>query len=760
MKENNNSPYAIEYDLTNCDKEPVHLIRYVQPHALLIACHPDDWNIKFISNNCSTFLGKSASEYLNKDLRIFLPADIVAQILRKIKTADSFSENGPIPFPGFYNGETYNLIPHINDTGLLVLEIEPQSDNVRSIDFQMKMGAAISRLQSESRLSKVFELAAIEVKKVTGFDRVMVYKFDEEGHGTVIAEALNEGLEPYLGLRYPASDIPQQARDLFIKNQVRFISDLRAEPAILRPLLHEETGKPFDQTYCAARGTSPIHVEYLLNMGVRGSMTIAILKQGKLWGLFACHHRDKIWLDYSVRYLIKFMGQVISGHLVINSALQYKDDLLDVQITKNRLLEQMNTEWDVTIGLTQGDAVFTDLIECAGGAIYNEKNIVKIGDCPDNHILKLIAKKIDATHENLVWESNHLIEDLPELEGQLGETAGALILTISEEHSRQYLMWFRNEKKHTVNWGGNPDKSVVKKEKGQRLSPRKSFEKWVQEVGNQSEKWKSGEINIAIDLRSDIKEFFLKKYKELQIANENLLMAYDELDSFSYTVAHDLRAPLRSIRGFSQILLEDYEERLDDYGKNVIDVILKNTDKINLYINEILKMARLGRQRLSLQELDMNKLINVCYQDMILVEKLTYLNRKIKFSIESEIPPMLVDPVSIKQVFENIIGNAIKYTRSKEEAEIKISYKLVNSFHEIRIVDNGIGFEDDYKDKVFEIFSRLTTDKNFEGTGVGMAIAKKIIKKHNGSLDCFSKEGEGATFIVNLPINMRGGHND
>lgn len=752
MTESNNSPYAIEYDLTNCEKEPVHLIRYVQPHALLVACNRDDWSIKFISNNCTTFLGKSVSDYLNEDLRIFLPADIVAQIIRSISANDKFSENGTIPFPGFHDGETYNLLAHINDAGLLVLEIEPQSENIRSIDFQMKMGVAISRLQSENKLTKVFEIAATEVKNVTGFDRVMVYRFDEEGHGTIIAEALNEGLEPYLGLRYPASDIPQQARDLFIKNQVRFISDLRAEPAILRPALHQETGESFDQSYCAARGTSPIHVEYLLNMGVRGSMTIAILKHGQLWGLFACHHYDKIWLDYSVRNLIKFMGQVISGHLVINSALQYKGDLLNAQIVKNRLLEQMHAEWDVTIGLTEGSAVFTDMIECAGGAIYSEKEILKIGDCPDDDILNIIAEKVDSSHENLIWESNYLIRDLPELEGKIGKTAGALILTISEEHSRQYLMWFRNEKKHTVNWGGNPDKSVVKQEKGQRLSPRKSFKKWAQEVENQSEKWKSNEIKIAIDLRSDIKEFFLKKYKKLQIANENLLVAYDELDSFSYTVAHDLRAPLRSIKGFSQILMEDYEDKLDDYGKNVIDVILKNTDKINLYIDEILKMARLGRQRLNLQELDMNKLINSCYQDMILVEKLTYLNRKIKFSIESEIPSMFVDPVSMKQVFENIIGNAIKYSRSEEEAEIKVSYELVHSFHEITITDNGIGFEDNYKDKVFEIFSRLTTDKNFEGTGVGMAIAKKIIKKHNGKLDCFSKEGEGATFIVKLPV--------
>lgn len=753
MAEDSISPYAINYDLTNCDKEPIKLIRHVQPHALMLACDIKDLKIQFISENCSLFLGKQIEEYLGKFVFDVLPADVVRQVKRVLDEDDTFEESNPFLLPLFHNNITYNLIAHRNDSDLLILEIEPRSTKAHSINFQMKVGTSVGRVQQETKVPDVFEVAVKEVKKISGFDRVMLYKFDEEGHGEVIAEALNADLEPYLGIRYPATDIPKQARELFKKNQIRFISDLKAKPTVVFPAFHPSTGESLDQTYCAARGTSPIHIEYLLNMGVRASMTIAIMQHGKLWGLFACHHGDKIWLDYSVRQIVKFMGQVISGHLVINSAMRFKDELLEARIIKKRLLEQMLVQWDSIDGLCLGEVKFTDLIKSIGGAIYTDREIVKVGESLDDDYIQLIVDKVSSIEQNLIWSSYNLKKDLPEAENFNSPIAGVLVLIINNHGNRQFLMWFRKEKRYTVDWAGNPEKSVITNGANVRISPRKSFDKWKEEIQNESEQWTKEEVNNALDLRSDIKEFFLKKYQELQASNEKLFDAYEELDSFSYTVAHDLRAPLRSIKGFSQILSEDYEDKLDDYGKKVIRIILESTDRMNEYIDHILNMARLGKQSLNIRDTDIHQLLEECFDELVTTEKISFPKREIIFKIQKKIPTMKVDRIAMKQVFENIIGNAIKYTRKQKIAEISVNYSGKNKFHKVEIADNGVGFDEEYKEKAFEIFSRLTTDKSFEGTGVGLAIAKKIISKHNGQIDCFSEEGEGAVFILKLPKN-------
>ena len=754
MKNTTESPYSVDYDLTNCDKEPIHIIRYVQPHALVIVCALDLSSVAFISNNCKQFLNLSTEECLNSSPKNILPEEVLRQIEYSMQSGDSLTLINPINCPLFHEKKDYVAIVHLNEDKLIVIEIEPQYSTMQSIDFQLKVGQSIEKIQQENRFPQLFETAANEIKKLTGFDRVMVYQFDAEGHGTVIAEALNDNLEPFLGLRYPATDIPQQARDLFLKNKVRFISDLRAEPAVLFPSVHQETKQAFNQTYNHTRGTSPIHVEYLINMGVFGSMTVAILKNDRLWGLFACHHYESIWLDYSVRSIIKLLSQIISGHLLLNSALHYKQNTLDAQIVKSKILDQMIKSSDALSGLTEGEYNIMHLFDCCGAAVYINGEITTLGETPQLTDIKEIINKSGLDKNSLVWKSHHLKKDISSVASTIGHIAGALILVISQSPEQQFLLWFRKEKKENVSWAGNPEKSVVKKGDNVRLSPRKSFAKWKQNVEDRSEKWEKEEANIALALRSDIKEFFLKMYHELRSINEELAEAYKELDSFSYTVAHDLRAPLRSIKGFAQILEEDYEDKLDEEGKRVLDVILKSADKMNNYINDILNISKLGRQGFYFDKIDIEKIIKTLFSELADTEKIAFPDRNITLKMPSHIPKIKADLTTIQQLFENIIGNAVKYTRKESDALIEVKYERRGTYHTISIKDNGVGFDEIYKNKVFEIFSRLTTDKDFEGTGVGMAIAQKIISKHNGKIDCYSEEGEGSVFEVSIPINI------
>lgn len=748
------NPYSVNYDLTNCDDEPIHIIRYIQPHALVIVCSLDLTKTVFISNNCTQFLNLSVADCLQAPPSVIIPDEVIQQIKYQLNINQDFDEINPIDCSSFHEGENYVAVVHINEDNLIVIEIEPRQSTMRSINFQIQVGRSIEKIQKENRYPLFLETAAQEIKKLTGFDRVMVYRFDEEGHGVVVAEALNEDLNPFLGIHYPATDVPKQARALFLKNKLRFISDLETEPAVLFPVRHPVTQSPFSQTYSHARGTSPIHVEYLLNMGVKGSMTVAIVKNNELWGLFACHHYESIWLDYSLRVIIKLMSQIVSSHLLLNSALDYKQNILDAQIVKSKILDQMIKSSDAISGLMHEEYKITDLFDNCGAVIYTNDEITTLGDTPSVIDIKEIILGAQLGSDSLIWKSNHLKKDIPAVKDTIGNIAGALILIISHTPDQQLIIWFRKEKKENVYWAGNPEKSVVKTKENVRLSPRKSFEKWQEIIKDKSEKWKKEETNIALSLRSDIKEFFLAMYNELRSANLSLEEAYKELDSFSYTVAHDLRAPLRSIKGFAQILEEDYEEVLGDEGKNVLNVILNSANKMNNYINDILNIAKLGRQGYYFVKLDIEKMIKEIFDDLAEAEKATAPNRDILLEFTNKIPPIVADHSTIRQLLRNVIDNAIKYTKKEKTAKLIVDYSQERNHHILSISDNGIGFDVKYKEKVFEFFSRLTSDKDFEGTGVGMAIAHKIISKHNGSIDCISREGIGTTFEIKIPLNL------
>lgn len=755
MKNEIKSPYAVKYDLTNCDKEPVHIIRYVQPHALVIVCSADLSGIVFVSNNCTFFLNITPQKCLNLSPAAILPAEVIQQIKTAIESEEDFEDVNPIECPQFYEGKNYAAIAHVNEDGLIVIEIEPSHLTMQSVGFQLKVGRSIEKIQKEIRFPELLDVAAKEVKKLTGFDRVMVYQFDREGHGTVVAEALNEGLKPFLGLRYPATDIPEQARSLFLKNKVRFISDLKAEPALIFPTTHAQNKQPFDQTYSQARGTSPIHMEYLINMGVSGSMTVAILKNDKLWGLFACHHTQPIWLDYSIRVIVKLLSQIISSHLLINSASLYEENILNAQIIKGKIMEQMvNSSASALTNLLHGEYNIMHLFESCGAAICINNEVTSIGDAPSSEDVQQIVIGAQMDKNSLIWETDYLRKDIPEVVPTIGSIAGVLIMAISHTPEQQFLLWFRKEEKEDVIWAGNPEKSIVQQEENGRLSPRLSFEKWKQTVENKSARWRKEDANIALSLRSDIKEFFLKMYYALRTTNQDLVDAYKELDSFSYTVAHDLRAPLRSIKGFAQILEEDYEDKLDEEGIKVLNIILSSAERMDNYIDDILNISKLGRQDYQFEEVDLSSLIKSIFEGISTSEKASFPDRNIELKMSANIPYIKADQTMMWQLFENILGNAIKYSRKEKNTLIEIDYKENEGYHRISVRDNGMGFDMKYKDKIFEIFSRLTTDKYFEGTGVGMAIAQKIITKHNGRLDCFGIEGEGAVFHVEIPTSI------
>ncbi len=745
------NPYPVEVDLSNCDTEPIHIIPYVQHHACLIACNQTTLEIIHASENLKDKIGIAHLDIIGKSLETILEPTVFTIITDALKKEEVLAIN-PVRI-GFEVDDkylSYNLIVHTYQQRL-ILEFEPYDPIVATTNYQYSLGKAILNIQQAKELHEVYKIAAREISLLTGYDRVMVYKFDQEGHGQVIAEEKSAKLDSFLGLNYPATDIPKQARALFLINKVRLKSNVNSTPSAIYPLLGPDNQAPLDLTHSVNRGVSPIHLEYLRNMGVNATMSIAIENNGKLWGMFACHHYSPKFVNFELRKTCEFIGQIFSGHLSLHAANEYRSSILEVSLTKSRLFEQMSTNWNVIQGLINQKTTILDLFKCKGACILSEGNLVTIGTTPSEDQIRSLAKWLNEHNKTAFFQTNELSRVFPAMANVKDIASGLLSIRIMPELNN-YIMWFRAELVQEVFWAGNPKEKDIQRDNDMRLSPRKSFEKWKESVNGQSSPWSQHEIESVLSLRNDIKDFIYKKYREVKNYNEELTKAYDELESFSYSVSHDLRAPLRNINGFAQILLEDYSAQLDEYGKDVVNTIVNSTTHMNSLINDILTFSKIGRSNLIINELKIENYASSIFNELILIDQ--HKNSTLpKLILKEPLPLVYADAILFKQLMQNLLSNAIKYSSMADAPQIEVGGHTKDNVVHFYVKDNGMGFNLKYKSQIFKVFTRLINSDKYTGNGVGLAIVKRIIEQHNGSIDVDSTEGEGTTFFVSLPIS-------
>ena len=742
--------YTVNYDLDNCDQEPIHIIRMVQAYAVLIGVDLDTLSIIHTSENSKSVLGIPYEELLGHNITDFLHPEVMEQLQSGLEAADFLTINPIVitSFGGKLLANTYHLIAHIQQSTLL-MEFEQRDPKVSSSRFLQKSDLTVQKIQAARDLSKLFQETAREIKKLTAYDRVMIYQFDEQYNGNVIAETKEDHLFSFYQLRFPASDIPKQARALFLRNQVRIIVDSYAEPAQIVPPVHPKTGQPVDQTDSVARGVSPIHIEYLRNMGVRASMSVAIVKEEKLWGLIACHHYQPKLVDYRLRNMIRFLSRILSGHLALQEAHDFREQSLQTSIVRSHLLEQMSRKWSVLDGLLQNKFTLLDLNQASGAALLLDGRLHTIGKCPSETKIVELINWLTKNGKSSVFETHELSTHWPEGISIKNEASGVLSVQIAHTPP-EYILWFRPEVVQTVKWGGNPEKAINLSESQMRLSPRKSFEAWKQQVLNTSHPWTQNDINAAIALRNDIKEIIIEKYQEIRKQNKNLLEAYKDLESFSYSVSHDLRMPLRTIEGFAQILEEDYKNQLDEYGRQVIQTISSSVGKMNSFINDLLSLSRLSSNSLIINRLHLSHEIQQVWEGFPEADR-----KHFQFKIKEPLPPVDAEITSLRQLLTNLLSNALKYSRKQDEPRIEVGAWSDEKGTVLYIKDNGIGFEQKHEKRIFDVFSRLVTDNEYEGTGVGLAIVRKVVKKHQGEVWVESEKGKGSTFYCRFPFQKQ-----
>ncbi|MCZ2828655.1 SpoIIE family protein phosphatase [Modestobacter sp. VKM Ac-2986] len=506
-------------DLTNCEREPIHVPGSIQPRGVLLAVSEPDMVVRQVSRNLADVVGVAWDDALGRPLGEVVgvgPADAIARSasafgdLRERNPVELIldCDGTPCPVDAILHRVAHvGVHPDLPSASTLVVELEP-AFGPRPFSFPNTYQAVrgtITELNRASSLQELYDITAQAVRTLTGFDRVMVYRYDADYNGEVVAEAKLPELNSFLGLHYPASDIPAQARALYEKNWVRLINDVTYTPSPLEPVDLPATGAPLDLTYSTLRSVSPIHCEYLQNMGVAASMSISLLRDDKLWGLIACHHYTGPHAPpYATRAAAEFLGSTLSLRLVDRTEDEEHRRALRVRSTmawltaaaldEDRPLAETMLGRPGLLDVVPADSVLVNLQGSTGGAGV---------PLPPEVTAAIAAWVADQDGDVVSTDRLPLVAPQLEVPGDLG--CGVLALPLAEG---QYVIWTRAEQVHSVDWGGDPHNKAIAEREGDRvrLSPRKSFDRWRETVRNRAEAWTPAELAEAGELRANLLE--------------------------------------------------------------------------------------------------------------------------------------------------------------------------------------------------------------------------------------------------------------
>jgi light-regulated signal transduction histidine kinase (bacteriophytochrome) len=514
-------------DLSDCDREPIHIPGAIQPHGVLLAVNPVDLRVVRVAGDTERYLGTPIQALLDSSLTAWLAAEHVARL------RDMTDSVNPTTRPAHaFNlrpadePQTLEVTAH-QSSGLLILEIE-QNDDPDTVDFLTVVQAMIRKIQPAASVEASLKLIVESVREVSGFDRVMVYRFLSDGTGVVEAEARRTDLSPYLGLHYPASDIPKQARDLYLRNWLRLIPDVHYKPAPLKAAT-SAADTPIDLSYSMLRSVSPIHLEYLTNMGVAASMSLSIIMGGKLWGLIACHHQQPRYLPHRLRVALELFSQMTSFLLETKIAGEELSYRLQRKTIHEALISRLTAESDLAKELTQSHPNLIDYVPSSGVGVWLDDRFLALGETPDRADVVQLVAWLNETVADGIFETNCLSSVYQPATAFADTASGLLALSISKT-PRDYVLWFRPEFVREVTWAGNPDdKSVTVQDDELRLSPRKSFALWKSQVRLQSKPWENADIQTAQALRVSLLEVVLKRIDQVAREREKARIKQEEL---------------------------------------------------------------------------------------------------------------------------------------------------------------------------------------------------------------------------------------
>ncbi|HEY0491803.1 MAG TPA: ATP-binding protein [Telluria sp.] len=735
------------FDLSTCDREPIRIPGSIQPHGFALTLSPD-MTVLQASENIEQHIGSSAQGALGQQLAGVVGTAAAALVATELGTT-SVGER-PLYLGTVCINEAcyFDVLAHRYD-GVLMLEFESVTRRA-SADFRNLyplVGEFLLKLNETTTTEDMSALAADEIRALTGYGRVMVYHFDHDGHGHVIAESLADGYHSYLGQRFPASDIPRQARELYTLNRIRLIQDANYTPARLVPALNPVTGAPNDLSFAALRSVSPIHLQYMRNMNTLASMSVSLVVKGKLWGLISCHNETPCPVAFEQRTACEQLG------LILALSIESREDANELQFR----LDLRRIMVSMLGGLTQGadfidnmSSVFPALLKFArasGVAIIVDDRLLTYGDTPSEQQLRDLVAWLSVRAHGDIFHTDNLSSEYPAGAAITANASGVLALPISRIH-KHYLIWFRPEVVHTIDWAGNPREKEGAGPASQ-LTPRTSFSSWRETIHGTSLPWHNGELELALEFRTALLGIALERAEQMAELAEELGRANKELEAFSYSVSHDLRAPLRHIVGFSDLLLESAGNDELVKRQRFLKNIKESARLAGKLVDDLLSFSQMGRAALRPTGISMNDMVSSCIEKLAADTR----DRDVRWELD-DLPEVKADATFIQLALYNLMANAVKFTSQKDTAVIRISAERHQNENVFHIADNGAGFNMEYVHKLFGVFQRLHRMEDFQGTGIGLANVRRIVERHGGRVWANSVPGEGATFSFSIPKEL------
>jgi two-component system, chemotaxis family, sensor kinase Cph1 len=498
-----------------CGSIPLNVINFIQPYGFLMVLEKPSMIVVQVSENLKVLFKNEVDDFLNLDLQIILSPISYQKFINQVNKLSSSLEKDNLPFSiqMKVNGVEKSfscLLYEFEGYILLELELsqEQNSEELTPLYFDLKH--TLANMQQSGSPEAFLQTAVEELKKLSGFDKVMIYQFDDNWNGSVVAEACEDGMEAYLGLYFPASDIPPQARELYVSNPYRMIPDVTASPVKLIPVVNPVTNSFTDLTPSNLRGVARVHVEYLQNMQVKASMSFPIIIDNKLWGLISFHHRTPKLAGQEMRAVIGVFSNIFSMHLAGMKRETRLLHLMKLNEINVRLIEQLYQKPNFIDSLLEYSPGVKEVLGCQGVALVLNGQVFSNGVCPAEEMIKYLVRWLQREKVERVYTNNSIHNIFSQVEGFDENVSGVIALSVVPQRG-EFLLGFRPEIVQTVRWGGNPEEALTFEPDGKTYHPRNSFATWKQTVRGNSRPWGFSELRAAENLRVAILERVLKE---------------------------------------------------------------------------------------------------------------------------------------------------------------------------------------------------------------------------------------------------------
>ncbi|TWI69275.1 light-regulated signal transduction histidine kinase (bacteriophytochrome) [Pseudoduganella lurida] len=738
--------------IDSCESEPIHIPGAIQPFGMLLSIELPSLRIANASMNCHPAFGLSAEALVKTSLAEHVDA-LEVQALRCYLTGGDLQEAAPLTVSILHaatgSASQWGLSAHERQ-GLLIIELEPLAPDAADVrPFQRLIRNAVQALLGAVNLQALCDEAVLQVRNMTGYDRVMVYRFTEDWHGDVIAEAKAPEMHSYLHHHFPASDIPAQARAIFFDNWLRIIPDVEYAPVPIYPGLNPATGMPIDLGRALLRSVSPLHIEYLRNMEVGATLTLPLIDDGKLWGLVACHHATPRPLSEESRLGAKMVAQLVSSQLGLKEALADARYGAQLKRVHQNLLARMEQEDDLVQSLVTQSPTMLDLAGATGAAaaIYFNNEWTLVGTTPSVAQIETLVDWLASQHgKQEVFCTNRLGEMFAPAQAYRHIASGLLAVAIPKSE-RNYILWFRPEVITTVVWAGAPEKRLPQDGTG-RLHPRLSFDSWKEVVEGQATPWKKVEIDAVTELRASILAIDLRRaFHKEQAARAVAERVSQEKENMVHMVSHDIRNPLGVIQ-MTWDMLQQESAASPAVRTQLIARGIRATDSMERLVTSILDLAR--QQRTSVPAPTHAERAQALVQEAVELAQPLAERAGLSLTAAYESAPLLVScqRARVEQVLGNLISNALKFTPAGGAVTVAVQRQAGETV--FTVTDTGIGIPADLLPRVFDRLVQGPVNTHL-GIGLGLSIVKGIVEQEGGRVWVDSTAGSGTTFSFTLP---------